>query len=83
MSKSTLVQSAESVFVQRMLKWQCPYGCWETDFDGKDVVMYEFNFELCCDGVITVWAYKNNNDEYVIVKSFNKPVNFSQIEKGE
>ena len=45
--------------------------------------MHEFNFELCCDGTITVWAYKDNNDEYVIVKSFNKPVNFSQIGKGE
>ena len=83
MSKSTLVQSAESVFVQRMLKWQCPSNTWETDFDGKEVVMYEFNFELCCDGTITVWAYKDNNGEYVIVKSLNKPVNFSQIGKGK
>ena len=80
MSKSTLVQSAESVFVQRMLKWQCPTECWETDFDGKDVYMYEFNFELCCDGVIAVWAYKGDNDEYVIVKSVNKPVTFNQLQ---
>jgi hypothetical protein len=63
-----------------MLKWQCPTECWETDFDGKDVVMYEFNFELCCDGFITVWAYKDNNGEYVVVKSLNKPVNFSQLQ---
>ncbi len=80
MAKSTLVQSAESVFVQRMLKWQCPTIVWETDFDGKVVEMYEFNFELCCDGEINVWAYKGDNDEYVIVKSFNKPVLFSQLQ---
>jgi hypothetical protein len=80
MSKSTLVQSAESVFVQRLLKWQCPSDCWSTEFDGKEVYMYEFRFELCCDGAITVWAYKDNNGEYVVVKSVSKPVNFSQLQ---
>ena len=80
MSKSTLVQSAESVFVQRLLKWQCPSDCWSTEFDGKEVIMCEFHFDLCCDGAITVWAYRGNNGEYVIVKSLNKPVNFSQTQ---
>ena len=80
MSKSTLVQSAESVFVQRMLKYQCPKESWETDFDGKEVVMYEFSFGLCCDGSITVWAYKGDNDEFVIIKSVNEPVKFSNLQ---
>ncbi len=80
MSKSTLVQSAEWVFVQRMLKWQCPTTTWFSDHDSKDVHMYEFNFELCCDGGITVWAYKNDNDEFVVVKSFNTPVKFSNLQ---
>lgn len=80
MSKSTLVQSAESVFVQRMLRCQCITQSWETDFDGNDVVMYEFNFDLCCDGRIIVWAYKGNDGEYVIVKSVNRPVDFRQLQ---
>ena len=80
MSKSTLVQSAESVFVQRILKWQCPTDSWSDCFDGKDVIMCEFNFELCCDGEITVWDYKGDNGEYVIVKSVNKPVTFNQLQ---
>ena len=42
--------------------------------------MCEFNFELCCDGEITVWAYKGDNGEYVIVKSVNKPVTFNQLQ---
>jgi len=68
MSKSTLVQSAESVFVQRLLKLQCPKESWETDFDGKEVVMCEFNFELCCD------------EDFVVVKSVNSPVKFSNLQ---
>jgi len=80
MSKSTLVQSAESVFVQRLLKFQCPKESWVTDFDGKEVVMCEFNFELCCDGLITVWAYKVYDEDFVVVKSVNSPVKFSNLQ---
>jgi hypothetical protein len=80
MSKSTLVQSAESVFVQRLLKLQCPKESWETDFDGKEVVMCEFNFELCCDGSVTVWAYKVYDEDFVVVKSVNSPVKFSNLQ---
>jgi len=67
---NTLVETAEHMFVRRLLKNQCPTTTFNSEWDDKDVIMYEFNFQLCCDGSICVMAYIDENSEFVIVKSF-------------
>jgi len=70
--ETTLIETAEHMFVRRLLKNQCPTTSFDTQWDNKDVVMYEFNFELHCVGTVVVLAYKDFNNEFVVVKSFMK-----------
>lgn len=80
MTKTTLVMSAEQVFVKRLLAAQCPINSWEDEYHGETVWHVEFNIELCCDGNIGIVAIQRDiyTPEYELIKSWRKPVNAHQ-----
>ena len=85
MTKSTIVQTAEWVFAQRLLTWECPKDTYFEEFEGRQVWMNEFNFQLCCGGSVTVWAYKeidaeyNTTSDFVVVNCARIPIKFSDL----
>ena len=83
MAKSTIVITANEIFVQRLLSSEHPIETWEDEHNDKIVWHYEWHFELCCNGSIGVIAIQKDEklEEYEIIKSWRKPITFDKISK--